>query len=322
MRIIDLHCDNLMWYLISEKHSLQDDLRQISERKLKEGGALAQCFALFIPREKGDSKEEQIEDCYRRYDKLYHYYMKSLEMNHTWLKSALSVKEIEENQQAGMISAVLTVEDGTFLGKQVERIDEAYQRGVRMFGLTWNTENEIGYPNSVDDRLHKKGLKPFGYEAVTRMNELGMIVDVSHLNEGGFWDVAHCSQKPFIASHSCVRSLCNHQRNLTDDQIRAVGDAGGVIGMNLMPMFVREQADYVTIEEILCHIRHIADKGGIDAVSLGSDFDGMGDARPEVEHYGRYPGMTAALEKYFSSGEIEKICYRNALRVFQDCWND
>lgn len=322
MQKIDLHCDNLMWHLTDARHSLQDDARQISERKLKEGGAAVQCFALFVPVEKGDTKEERVEDCYSRYNRLYQYYRKDLEENERWLKKATSAEEIEKNRMEGKISAVLTVEDGTFLGDRIKRIDEAYERGVRIFGLTWNTENEIGYANSDNRELHNKGLKAFGFEAVERMNELGMIVDVSHLNEGGFWDVAHCSRKPFIASHSCARALCDHQRNLTDEQIRAVGDAGGVIGVNLMPMFIKEQADYATIEVICRHFRHIADKGGLECVALGSDFDGMGDMRPELSDYGDYPKLTDSLAKEFTPGEIEKICSRNALRVFRECWNE
>ena len=111
-----------------------------------------------------------------------------------------------------------------------------YDRGVRMIALTWNYENSIGFPNSADPELHASN-SPFGFEVVERMGELGMIVDVSHLSEGGFFDVAEAVKGPFAASHSCARALCGHSRNLTDRQLRVLGDHGGVCGVNFYSSF-------------------------------------------------------------------------------------
>ena len=224
--------------------------------------------------------------------------------------------DIKENMDAGRISAMLTLEDGVCIDGRMERVQQLYDRGVRMIALTWNYENSIGFPNSVDPKLHALGLKPFGFEVVERMGELGMIVDVSHLSEGGFFDVAEAVKGPFAASHSCARALCGHSRNLTDRQLRVLGDHGGVCGVNFYSSFLTG-TDFTAIDDILRHMEYIADKAGIEAVALGSDFDGI-DYGLE---FGGYAGMTRLVEAIaarFGSGNADRICYENALRVMRD----
>jgi len=136
--------------------------------------------------------------------------------NSDHIRQVFCMDDIRRNINEGKISSMLTIEDGVTLDGNLCNLDDYYQKGVRMIVLTWNGENSIGFPNSADADLHLLGLKPFGIEVVRRMGELGMIVDISHLSEGGFYDVAKYSSKPFIASHSCARALCSHQRNLTD----------------------------------------------------------------------------------------------------------
>src|SRR5699024_7042079 len=114
-------------------------------------------------------------------------------------------------------------------GTSLRRLHEFYDAGVRLITLTWNYENAAGYPNSRDSSVMRKGLKPFGKVLIEEMNDLGMIIDVSHLSDGGFWDVARRSKKPFIASHSNARAVTSHPRNLTDEMIRAIAEKGGVI---------------------------------------------------------------------------------------------
>ena len=120
----------------------------------------------------------------------------------------------------------------------MNRLHTLYQEGVRLVTLLWNEENCIGSPNSKDRKIMQKGLKPFGFEVVEQMNSLGMLIDVSHLSDGGFWDVLSTSSKPIVASHSNARALCEHPRNLSDDMIRALAEKGGVIGLNFYPYFV------------------------------------------------------------------------------------
>lgn len=141
---------------------------------------------------------------------------------------AYSFDELIANRDNGKMSAVLTVEEGGILNGKMEYLDELYHQGIRLITLTWNYENCIGFPNSREPELMNRGLKPFGMEVVRHMNELGMIIDVSHLSDGGFWDVAAHSTKPFLASHSNARTLCKHPRNLTDEMIKALAEKGGV----------------------------------------------------------------------------------------------
>jgi len=153
-------------------------------------------------------------------------------------------------------------------------------------------------------------------ECLDIMGKLGIIADVSHLSEGGFYDVTR-HKRPFAASHSCARALCDHPRNLSDGQLRALSDCGGIVGLSLVPSFLVPGSSLAGAEDVLRHALHIKNVAGIEAIALGSDFDGFSDEN-EISDCSRYPLLIRALEKEFSSREIEKICYSNALRVFRD----
>jgi membrane dipeptidase len=165
-----------------------------------------------------------------------------------------------------------------------------------------------------------RGLKPFGKDAIRRMNELGMVVDVSHLSDGGFRDVAEISRKPFVASHSNCRELSPHQRNLTDDMIRVLARKGGVAGLNYGPSFLNADTSCIdsTAALISAHAQHLKNTGGIDCVALGSDFDGIG-GNLEI---GLVEKMPQLFDQFHRDGlkddEIEKIAWKNALRVLKD----
>ena len=225
MKIIDLHCDTIMHFWMGKKLSEMQDTH-INLAKLKAGQVGLQCFAIFVPT--GDTAERldgyTTPEAY--FDRAYERFLEETEANSEDIRQVFTVRDLEENLRQNRISAMLTVEDAVLLRGNIQMLDDYYRKGVRMVTLTWNYENSLGFPNSPDPVLHASGLKPFGIEAVERMNELGIIVDVSHLSEGGFWDVAKYSRKPFVASHSCARSLCDVSRNLTDDQLRALADQG------------------------------------------------------------------------------------------------
>jgi membrane dipeptidase len=146
------------------------------------------------------------------------------------------------------------------------------------------------------------------------MNDLGMIIDVSHMSEGGFYDVAKYSKQPFVASHSCARALCNHRRNLTDDQLKVLGEKGGFVGVNFECSFLKEGSSRATVDQVVEHLEYMKNKAGIDAVAFGSDFDGIGNDL-DFGDYAGMPKVIAALEKHFTDDEIEKICWKNAYRV-------
>ena len=321
MKTIDLHCDTIMRFYRGE-HLDGMENSHVNLAKLKQGGCMAQCFAIFVPT--GQSAERMgITDTPAEYfDKAYAAYLREMELNRDAIRPARSEADILANDAAGYMSSILTVEDGVTLDGDLANLDGYYRKGVRMVALTWNYENSLGYPQSKDPALHRLGLKPFGIEAVRRMNELGIAVDVSHLSEGGFWDVAKHASRPFIASHSCCRAYRDISRNLTDGQIRAIGESGGVIGINYANSFLRDVTDYKTdlftpISDVIRHLRHMADVAGTGALALGSDYDGI-HSRLEWEDCGGAQQLVDAIIKEFGFTDAQKICSGNALRAFHD----
>ena len=320
MKIFDLHCDTIM-NLFRGEHLREMETRHVSLEKLRRGESLCQCFAIFVPWNFTRPRPGFPDDPEEYFERAYAAWLRELEACSDALRPARSAGEVLRNDAAGFLSGMLTVEDCVTLGGKIERVDDYFARGVRMAALTWNHENSLGYPNSPDPAEHARGLKPFGIEAVHRMNELGIAVDVSHLSEGGFWDVAKHARKPFVASHSCARALCDVPRNLTDAQLRAVADSGGMVGVNYYARFLRPDArtdDAPTaVADVLRHIRYMVRVAGVDAVGLGSDYDGM-DSPLEWGDAAGQQALVRAMEPYFTAGEIEKICCGNALRVFRD----
>ncbi len=203
---------------------------------------------------------------------------------------------------------------------KLENIKRFYDMGVRVLSLTWNAPNCFGFPNSTDPEIMSKGLTDFGKDAIIYMQELGMLVDVSHLSDGGFYDVANICKKPFVATHSNCRSLSPHQRNLTDDMLRVLGDAGGVTGINLGPEFLN--ADITckdsTAALMAAHARHMANHGGVGCVALGSDFDGV-EGSLQISDPTKMELLADALKaEGFTSSEIDQIAWGNAMRVLEE----
>ena len=291
MRIIDTHCDTMGECIARSggKITLQNNPGHINMEKLRQGGALAEFFAIFIPTYDSGAGKGVTLPPYDYFQFVYQAYLRELEANQDQLAPAMNGADIRKNQAAGKISSVLTVEDGVPLEGKMERLEE----------------------------IMGKGLKQFGLDCVERMNQLGMLIDVSHLSDGGFWDIVRHSKKPFIASHSCCRALCNHTRNLTDEMLRALGEKGGVVGINFAAQFLNEGAEYTDIDSVVRHMRHIRDKAGMDALGFGSDFDGISSTL-EFQDYAGMPQILQALSPHFTENEIEKICSGNMLRLIDE----
>ena len=312
MRIIDMQCDTLLAGWKKPERSFYDGDTSINLKLLKENGSMLQFFAMYLPR-----KEMKTMDSYDILKGIYGYYQTQMETYSNLIKPVYSAQEALENEKNGFLSSLLTVEDGVFIDGKIERVKEVYDMGVRLITLMWNFENSVGFPCSDDPEAHIKGLKPLGIEVVEKMNELGMIIDVSHMSEGGFYDVARYSKKPFVASHSCARALCNHRRNLTDDQLKTIGNAGGIVGVNFECSFLKEGSDRATFDQIIEHLMYMKDKAGIDAVGFGSDLDGIDD-NGELVNYSGFKPLLERMEDKFTYDEIDKICRENALRVMRD----
>ena len=248
---------------------------------------------------------------------MYGVFKTELAKNADYIKQVRSADELEAACREGKIGALLTVEEGGICGNSIDRLEKLYDMGVRLITLTWNYENSLGYPNSDDPAVMGAGLKPFGIEFIERMQQLGMLIDVSHLSEGGFWDVVKHSKKPFVASHSNARAVRDFRRNLSDAQLKALAEAGGVTGINFYHNFLGEDGSG-SMEQIMTHIKHMRNVAGIDVIAVGSDFDGI-TGNTAMKDASELTMLTDALDKAgFTSSEIEKICWKNALRVIKD----
>jgi len=320
---IDMHCDTLLKGLREKREDIYEmPEAMVDVKRLKEAKMMCQFFAIFFPPKTKDLlKEENLlfedEDLFDGARKIF---LTTIQKYPSVLASASNYTEIIKNQETGKVSGILTMEDGRAVQGSIERLEYFYSQGVRLISLTWNYENCFGSPNSKKPEIMKKGLTRFGKEAIGVMNELGILIDVSHLSDGGFYDVAALSKKPFVASHSNCRSLCGHTRNLTDEMIHTLAEKGGVAGLNFEPSFL--QADmtdrHSTMERMAAHLKHFIRIGGEECVAIGSDFDGIG-GEFEVGSPLQMEDFFEYLQRQgFSEDVIDRIAYKNALRVIKD----
>ncbi len=309
---IDLHSDTLLrMYFAGESSSLLENEFHVDLHKLRTGGIDTQVLAVFVP----PNTESPLQMCLDMIDKFHC----EIDRNSEYISFAGTAKDIIENRKVGRISALLSLEDSGIICSKLSNLRLLHRLGVRIVTLTWNNPNPAGYPN-INEEFSAKGLTERGFEFVEEMVRLGMIVDVSHLSDAGFWDVSHAVPGPFIASHSNARSIAHHHRNLTDDMIRCIADHGGVIGVNFYGMFLTEGSPReANIGDLVNHINHLVKIGGIDCVALGTDYDGM-DAPPiGLENSSRLPSLFEELEKAgYKHSEIEKISCNNAYRVIKE----
>lgn len=332
MKVLDMHCDTVLELLNEEEKFgstsfVHNDLC-IDLEKMEKGNYLLQNFALFTDQKKREIPEHETM-------RLYDMYCRMLEENKDRIAPVLKYEDIEKNEKEGKISSLLTLEDGGVVFDDLAMLRNYYRMGVRMIALTWNYENGIGYPNllvnpefadsKVPSLLQRvdsiNGLTDFGIAYIQEMERLGMIIDVSHLNDAGFYDVLDFTTKPFVASHSNARALCPVARNMSDDMILELAKRGGVMGLNFCGDFL-ELHDLPNgpsrIEAMVKQIQYIKDLAGIDVIALGTDFDGI-TSKLEIEDATQMFKLENALkEAGFSEEEIEKIFYKNALRVYKE----
>lgn len=325
MYYLDMHCDTITRLLRNADEGKASSLRKndlhIDLERMKRSNYLLQNFAVFTPLGHVD---DPMYFALRAIDKYY----EEIDQNTDIIKPVYSYQDIMKNKEEGYMSAMLTLEEGAVVHDDLRVLRDFYRLGVRMITLTWNYENGIAFPNFTpskdmdrNDMLRHindtDGLTEFGVEYVKECNKLGIIVDVSHLGDKGFWDVISLSAKPIVASHSNARSVCGVARNMSDEMILALHKNGGVMGMNYCDDFVSDDSDG-SVKNLVKHINHIRDLGCIDNIGLGSDFDGI-STRKEMEECGKmYELVDALKQEGYTEEEIEKICYKNVLRVYQE----
>ncbi|QDP99863.1 membrane dipeptidase [Lysinibacillus fusiformis] len=297
MEIIDLHCDVLMKLTELEIAKFADDVRlHANKERLQLGQVKAQVFAIFIRPDIPQSLK-------------FLEVMRQIEVFHTHVLQTEGMVHITEWSQLDTlapheIGAILSLEGCSPIGEDSAKLSAILDAGVKLVGLTWNEENAVAYGAEQDAKL---GLKPFGKEVVNLLNERDIIIDVSHLNEQGFWDVLPLA-KHIIASHSNARALCNHPRNLTDAQAKALVEHGGHIHVVYFPDFIGENA---TLDDLVTHVNHLADLVGVEHIGLGSDYDGIDRTVQGLAHAGEVQNLLEALREHFTDEEVRGIASVN-----------
>ncbi|WP_282942683.1 dipeptidase [Paenibacillus sp. RC67] len=304
MRIIDLHCDALLKIWRSNGQLAYNNAPELASNKarLLQGGVSTQCFAVFVPPTlRAEHKfQAALDQIHYFYDEVLG---KNPEMKH--------IKEWSDFDllQEGQIGAMLTLEGVDPIGNDLRQLHILFQLGVRSVGLTWNHANL-----AADGVLEPRGagLSVFGKEIVHFNNAHQRLTDVSHLSENGFWDVIELADYP-IASHSNAKAICDHPRNLTDEQAKAMFDKGGMIHVIYSPAFVK-QGEGVIISDLIKHIDHFCSLGGVRNIGLGSDFDGITRFIDKLENASMSQNVIEELLKYYKEDEVRGFAADNFLR--------
>jgi membrane dipeptidase len=231
-----------------------------------------------------------------------------------------------EDFRDGRVAAIVHLEGAEAIARDLSNLDAWYERGLRSVGITWSRSNDFGhgvpfaFPATAESGA---GLTAAGRELVGACNRLGILVDLSHLNWAGFWDVARLSDAPLVATHSNAHALCPASRNLTDEQLRAIAASGGIVGVNFAVTFLREDGHQVPetpIAEIVRHVVYLVELMGVDHVAFGSDFDGA-VVPAELGGAAGFPKLVAALsEAGYDDDAVDKITHGNWLRVLGATW--
>lgn len=310
MLIIDAHCDTASVLLDNKEDFFENNKSHVTLKKLmsNDKDERLQFFAAFAD-----------PDIYRgnelsRVLSIIDYVYEAEKRYGDKLKICFNAHEVEETVNSHKIAALLSVEGGEALCGQLSILRQLYRLGVRSMLLTWNYRNLL-----ADGATEKngKGISEFGRQVVCEMNRLGMLVDVSHLCEAGFYDVLEASDAPVIASHSNSRAVCDNVRNLDDRQLEALKRNGGVIGINLYPYFINN-TEKATIDEAVKHIEHICSLTGEDHIGLGADFDGIDCTTEALEGPHKiYNLFERLLQLNYSESFIEKFAGLNFMRIIK-----
>lgn len=303
MQVIDLHCDVLL-KLSQGKGKLRfRDSKEldVNFERLRKGKVKVQFFAVFLEPE--IPAEQKFVEALNQIDYFYEEVLKkNPEMKH--IKEWSDIEKLKE----GEIGAVLTLEGADAVGDDLLKLRTLYRLGVKLVGLTWNFANY-----AADGVMEERGggLTRFGKEVVRLNNEQKVFTDVSHLSERGFWEVMELADYP-IASHSNAKSLCNHPRNLTDEQAKALFQKGGMVHVVYNPPFIKENGN-ASIGDLVRHIDHFCSLGGVKQIGLGSDFDGIEQKVKNLEDASKTQNLILALLKYYKEDEVKGFAYRNFL---------
>lgn len=311
MKYIDLHCDTVTACydkgLQLESCGLHTDFA-----KLENSDCAAQCFAIFTD---GERLAERFENCLV-------FYREQTDKNNGRVTPVLNYSDLSNCINGNSLGAILTVENLGFIGDDLSRLDYLKSVGVRMASLVWNFENALAYPNlkfrdgmPLFSEREGRGLTKLGAEAAEKLGALKIILDISHLSDGGAEQLLKGRKIPIVASHSNAQAVCGVCRNLSDGLIKKIADCGGVVGVNFCVDFIGGDGGR---EMLLKHIRHIISVGGEGVIALGSDFDGIPE-NPDIKDCTAMPKLFDFLNmRGISAAVLEKLAYKNFARVFKE----
>ena len=306
--LFDAHCDSVSFFLDSTEDNLSKSGGHLDLARVSGFAPYAQFFALFA------DSEACGPDMGERYQMMLERFRCEISKNSGRIVHCRTAQEARCAGQQGKIAAFLSVEGGELLDCDPEKLDVAHRDGVRAINLTWNHANAL----SGSHKDHpEQGLTDRGIRFVRRMRELGMLIDVSHISDRGFWDILDDSPGPIIATHSNARSVFFHTRNLTDEQITAIINCRGVIGLNLFVDFMGKEP--TSVDTVIAHLEHMLDLGGADTVALGGDWDG---ANPLVGGFRDISDWRILYEELLRrnyTGElIQNLFYYNMMRIVKE----
>lgn len=306
---VDLHCDTLL-DLAEGKRSLSrlSLTGHVDLPRLMTGNVRVQFFAAFI------QSVYKPERSLKRLLQLIDVFYREIDACNLQIVAGLSWRQIIRELKNNRLIAILAVEGGEALTGDLAVLRILYRLGVRAMGLTWNQRNEVA--DGIWERHTGGGLTTFGRDVVVEMNRMGMIIDLAHIAEAGFWDVLRLSGDPVMVSHANSYALCPHPRNLRDEQIKALAAHGGLMGLTFAPEFISNGS--AGLEQFLDHIDYVAGLAGIGCIGIGSDFDGIGETPLGLADAANYPNITRGLqERGYTEDEINNILSGNALRLMQ-----
>ena len=311
MKTADLHCDALYKMMMDPRLSFpgtggtDSGGLDVTAERLRAGGVDLQVFAIFLEEPLSLEPETALKAADLFWENV---------LSLPGFRLVRTAGDLDEAARAGDIAALLSLEGADCLRGRWWALRLLHRLGLRLLGLTWNHANW-----AADGVMEPRGggLTAAGRRLVRECEALGILLDVSHLSERGFWDLADMAARPFFASHANARSVCDHPRNLTDDQIRAVIAAGGVIGVTFVPDFLTDRGG-ATIDDVIRHVERICELGGADHLGFGSDFDGIDRHVAGLEHPGRYPALAEALLRRYPEDLVWRFLGGNVRRFLRN----
>jgi len=309
--VFDLHNDVMEKVVYGYQMGIRHTTDQSDLPRFRDGGVDAQMFALWT-----DWRDSAAHPYYAYTLAMVDSFNSQIRQNASEFAQARNADEIAQANAAGKLAGILAVEGGHAIENDLEKLRTFYQKGARYLTITWNNSTAWAV-SAADARSTTVGLSNFGRQVIRTVDSLGMIIDVAHTGIKTIWDILATTKNPIVATHSGVRALNNHTRNLNDAQIDSIARRGGVIGVVFYPPFLSPKST-ATIDTVIRHIDYIKNRVGIDYVAIGSDFDGIESVPAGLEDVSKLPNLTSALLRHgYSIADVRKILGENYLRVFK-----